>query len=171
MACDISASIAKVCKEGLGGNSKFYVFNYVEDVFTVVAGEATAINPLLATVFEYAIEGDLNTLTEDLVPDPATFTAVNTQVVNLVLGKTTAASSAQLNFLAYGNAQCVIKDRQGTYHALGLSSDGFNYTVNSSTGGANTDLNGFTIVGTATTGSLSPKLDTATIAAFLLLVA
>lgn len=170
MACDINSSIAKVCKKGLGGTSKFYVFNYVEDAFTVVDGEATSINPLLTTVFEYGIEGDLNTLTEDLVPDPATFTAVNTQVVNLVLGKTTAETSAQLNLLAYSNAQCVIKDRDGVYHALGLNADGFNFTVNSSTGGANTDLNGFTIVGTALTGSLSPKLDSATITAFLALV-
>jgi hypothetical protein len=39
-----------------------------------------------------------------------------------------------------------------------------------STGGAKAELNGYTLTGVSTTGSLSPKLDTDTIADFLALI-
>ena len=61
MACNITAGRLKVCKDSVGGSKKAFIFNYVEDAFTVVAGVATAINPLLTQVFEFELEGDGNT--------------------------------------------------------------------------------------------------------------
>jgi hypothetical protein len=63
----------------------------------------------------------------------------------------------------------VVKDRNGVYHAVGLD-DGIDFTIDQATGGAKTDMNGYTLTGVSTTGSLSPKLDSATITAFLALV-
>ena len=69
MACtsDITAGRTRVCKDNLGGNRKLYLYNHIDDPFTVVAGEATAINVLLITVYEYEIEGDGNTLVENFI--------------------------------------------------------------------------------------------------------
>jgi hypothetical protein len=169
MACDLTAGRAKACKQGLGGLGKLYLFNFVEDPFTYASGIATAINPLLTVVFEYELEGDGNNVSESLVPDRNTGTSVNTQTSTFVLKKIDATTSAQMNLLAYGFPMAVVKDRNGIYHAIGID-DGIDFTVVQSTGGAKAELNGYTLTGVSTTGSLSPKLDTDTIADFLALI-
>lgn len=169
MACDITAPRLRGCKNNLGGLGKLYLFNYVENPFTVVNDVATAINPLLTVVYEYEIEGDGNNVSESLVSDRNTGTAVNTQTSTIVLKEVTAATGAQLNLLAYGFPMAVVKDRNGIYHAIGID-DGIDFTVVQSTGGAKGEMNGYTLTGVSTTGALSPKLDVATTAAFLALL-
>jgi len=169
MACDLTSGREKACKQGLGGIGKIFLFNFLENPFTVVAGVATAINPLLLTAFEYELEGDGNNVSESMVSDRNSGTSVNTQTSTFVLKKIDAVTSAQMNLLAYGFPMAVVKDRNGIYHAIGID-DGIDFTVVQSTGGAKTELNGYTLTGVSTTGSLSPKLDTATVAAFLALV-
>lgn len=169
MACDITAGRLKACKQSLGGLGKLYLFNFLENPFTVTLGVATAINPLLLDVFEYNIEGDGNNVSESMVPDRNAGTTLNTQTTTVVLKKIDAVSSAQLNLLAYGFPMAVVKDRNGIFHAIGID-DGIDFTVAQTTGGAKGELNGYTLTGVSTTGSLSPKLDTATTAAFLALV-
>ena len=169
MACDITAGRDKACKQGLGGLGKLYLFNFVENPFTVTAGVATAINPLLTTVFEYELEGDGNNVAESLVSDRNSGTSLNTQTLTVVLKKIDAVTSAQMNLLAYGFPMAVVKDRNGIFHAIGTD-DGIDFTVAQSTGGAKGDLNGYTLTGVSTTGALSPKLDATTVTAFLALV-
>ena len=169
MACDLTAGRDKVCKQGLGGLGKLFLFNFVENPFTYANGIVTAINPLLLDVFEYELEGDGNNVSESLVPDRNTGTSVNTQTSTFVLKKIDAVTSAQMNLLAYGFPMAVAKDRNGIYHAIGID-DGIDFTVVQSTGGAKGELNGYTLTGVSTSGSLSPKLDSATITAFLALV-
>ena len=169
MACDITAGRDKVCKQGLGGLGKLYLFNFVENPFTVIAGVATAINPLLTKVFEYELEGDGNNVAESLVSDRNSGTSLNTQTLTVVLKKIDAVTSAQMNLLAYGFPMAVVKDRNGIFHAIGTD-DGIDFTVAQSTGGAKGDLNGYTLTGVSTTGALSPKLDATTVTAFLALV-
>ena len=169
MACDITSGRAKVCKDSIGGNSKLYMFNYLEDAFTITGGQATAINPSLTDVFEYELEGDGNTLVQNMISDRQNGTTVNTQTLTIVLKQMDATTSAQMNIIAKGYPMAVVKDRNGKYHAIGLQ-DGIDFTVDAVTGGAKTDLNGYTLTGVATTGSLAPILDTATITAFLALV-
>ena len=135
MACDLTAGRLKACKQSLGGVSTLYLFNFVENPFTVAAGVATAINPLLTTVFEYELEGDGNNISESQVPDRNTGTTVNTQTSTFVLKKVDATTSAQMNLLAYGFPMAVVKDRNGIYHAIGID-DGIDFTVVQSTGGA-----------------------------------
>ena len=169
MACDINTGRLRACKQNLGGLGKLYLFNFVQDPFTVVNGVATAINPSLTVVYKFEIEGDGNNVAESLVPDRNTGTTVNTQTTTIVLKKIDATTSLQLNLLAYGFPMAVVKDRNGIYHAIGID-DGIDFTVAQTTGGAKTELNGYTLTGVSTTGALSPKLDTDTIADFLALV-
>lgn len=169
MACDITSGRAKVCKDSIGGNSKLYMFNYLEDAFTITGGLATAINPSLTEVFEYELEGDGNTLVQNMVSDRQNGTTVNTQTLTVILKQMEAVTSAEMNIVAKGYPMAVVKDRNGKYHAIGLQ-DGIDFTVDAVTGGAKTDLNGYTLTGVATTGSIAPILDPATIIAFLALV-
>lgn len=170
--CDlISGRAGKVCKNSLGGNSTLYLFqNFVEDPFTYSAGVATAVNPLLTTVYEFGLEGDGNTFEQSKASERANGTSVNTQTLVAVLKKMDSATHANLQLLTEQYAQGVVKDRNGNYHAFGID-DGMDFTVLAATGGAKTDLNGYTITGTATTRDLCPILDEATVTAFLALVA
>lgn len=170
MACDITTGRERQCKTSLGGAKKVWFYNYVEDPFTVASGEATAINPLLTEVFEFEIEGDGNTLDQNFIGERQNGTSVNTQTLTAIFKKQDAVSSANFDKLVKGQPQAVVQDRNGNYHALGID-DGMDVTITASTGGAKTDLNGYTVVATATTGDLAPILDSTTVTAFLALVA
>ena len=67
MACDIIAGRGKGCKDSLGGTSKLYLWNFLEDPFTVAASVATAMNVSLTEAFEFDLVGDGSTLTENMV--------------------------------------------------------------------------------------------------------
>ena len=171
MACgDITTGRLKQCKQYQGGNTNLFLFNYVENPFTVTAGQATAINPLLTAVYKFELTGNGNTFEENLVGARNEGTIVNTQTITTVLKGMDAATSVELNELVKGYPMAVIQDRNGVYHALGID-DGIDFSIVASSGGAKTDMNGYTLTGVAETKDYSPKLDTATITAFLALVA
>ena len=128
-------------------------------------GEATAMNVLLTAAFAFPLEGDGNTLEQSMVSDRNTGTKVNTQTLTVMLKNMDAATSAEFNLLAAGYPQAVVVDRNGNHHAIGLD-DGIDFTVLASTGGAKTDMNGYTLTGVATTTDIAPLLDEATITAF-----
>jgi len=165
MACDITIGRDRACKDGLGGNSTLYLYNELADAFTVLNGEATAMNVLLTAAFAFPLEGDGNTLEQSMVSDRNTGTKVNTQTLTVMLKNMDAATSAEFNLLAAGYPQAVVVDRNGNHHAIGLD-DGIDFTVLASTGGAKTDMNGYTLTGVATTTDIAPILDDATVAEF-----
>jgi len=171
--CDLlNGRAGKICKNLLGGNSVLYLFeNFVQDPFTVdtALGQATAINAELTTVYAFDLEGDGNTFTQNKPSDRNTSTSVNTQTLVAVLKKMDAPTNVTFNLLTQQYAQGVIKDRVGNYHAFGID-DGMDFTVDAVTGGAKTDLNGYTATGVATTADLAPLLDETTVTAFLALV-
>ncbi len=169
VGCDLTQGIGRACKNSIGGQANLYLFNSDENPWTIVDGEATAIDPAVTVVYKYELEGDGNTLVQNMVSDRNTGTTVNTQTLTTVLKKTDATKSAELNLLAYGFPMAVVEDRNGEFHALAVD-DGMDFTIDEATGGAKTDLNGYTLTGVATTGALAPKLDAATITAFLALV-
>ena len=165
MACDITIGRDRACKDGLGGNSTLYLYNELADAFTVLGGEATAMNVLLTAAFAFPLEGDGNTLEQSMVSDRNTGTKVNTQTLTVMLKNMDAATSAEFNLLAAGYPQAVVVDRNGNHHAIGLD-DGIDFTVLASTGGAKTDMNGYTLTGIATTTDIAPLLDDSTVLAF-----
>jgi len=165
MASDISNGRARACKEGLGGASTLYLYNELADAFTVLAGEATDMNVLLTAAYAFPLEGDGNTLEQSMVSDRNTGTKVNTQTLTVMLKNMDAATSAEFNLLAAGYPQAVVVDRNGNHHAIGLD-DGIDFTVLASTGGAKTDMNGYTLTGVATTTDIAPLLSATTVTAF-----
>ena len=165
MACDLTAGRVKGCKDSIGGNATLFLFNNLADPFTIVAGEATAMNVALTAAYEYELVGDGSTFTEEIVSDRQTGTVTNTQTLTAVFHKMDATSAVQFNLAAQGFPHAVLKDRNGEYHLIGQT-DGIDFNISGATGGAKSDLNGFTIVGTSVEQNLAPKLDASTITAF-----
>jgi len=170
MACDITAGRAKKCSDTSGGVAKLYLYNYVEDPFTISSNQATAMNVALDEAFEYDLEGDGHILDEQLVPSRDAGTRVNTQTITAILQKIDAATSAEMNLIAAGTPQAVVKDRNGNYFAVGIT-DGLKFTVAVNTGSAKGDLNGYTLTGVSEESLLAPLLDASTVTAFLAVVA
>lgn len=175
MACsDITQGIGKQCKTSVGGVQKLYLFNHIEDPFTLSANglEATGINVLLTQAFEFDVIGDGNILEQSHAGDRNTFTSVNTQTLTALLGVMDATKHATLQFLVEGYPMGVVRDRNGLFHAIGIdNNDGIDFTNVANTGGAKTDFNGYTLTGVSTSRTLAPLLDSATQTAFLALVA
>lgn len=169
MACDITQGRAKECKDGIGGTSVIYLFNYEEDPFTVTNGEATAINVLITSVFKYDLSGDGHILDENVVSARNEGTTVNTQTITAILQKIDASTSAELNLVAKTTPQAVVKDRNGNHFAVGIT-DGIDFSIVANTGSAKGDLNGYTITGVSTEQDLAPILDSATVTALEALV-
>lgn len=169
MACDITAGRSKPCKDSISGVRKLYLYNYVEDPFTVLGGEATAMNVLVTAAYEYDLAGDGQVLDENMVGDRNNGTRLNTQTVTAILQKIDATTSAELNLVAAGYPQAVVLSNDGNYHAVGIT-DGIDFSVVENTGSAKGDLNGYTITGISTEKDLSPILDGATVTAFLTVV-
>jgi N-methylhydantoinase B/oxoprolinase/acetone carboxylase alpha subunit len=168
---DLTTGRGRKCPETLGGNSAVYLINYIESPFTVSAttNEATAINAGILEVFKYILDNDGNTLTQPTVGDKQTGTRVNTQTLTLTLTEMTVADSAEFNLLAAGCAIAVVRTRNNKYIACGIT-DGMSWTIESATGGAQSDFNGYTVTGTARENKLAPYLDAATIVALEALV-
>ena len=170
MACDITQGRSKPCKKYLGGVQKLYLFNYVEEPFTIVAGEATALSADLTVAYEYDLVGDGQVLAENFVPDRAAGTTVNTQTTTAILQGLDVDTSNEMKALANGYPQAVIKDRNGNYLAVGIS-EGIDFTVDATTGSTQAELSGYTLTGTSIEAALAPFLDDATRDAFLAIVA
>jgi len=169
MACDITKGRAKECKDGIGGNSVLYLFNFEEDPFTILAGEATAINVLITAVFKYDLSGDGHILDENMVSARNEGTTLNTQTITAILQKIDASTSAEMNLVTKSTPQGVVKDRNGNHFAVGIT-DGIDFTVVANTGSAKGDLNGYTLTGISTEQDLAPILDSATVTALEALV-
>lgn len=169
MSCDITSGRTKGCKDAIAGTAKVFFFNFVENPFTVVNGVVTAINPLLEEAFQYDLIGDGNTFVESMVGDRNTGTSPNTQTLTLALHKITKEDNNQFKLLVHGYPQAVVKDRMGNYMVMGIT-EGIDFTVSPTTGGAKADFNGYNLTGVATESELAPMLDEASITAFLELV-
>lgn len=169
--CDVAGGIAREqCKNTQGGYKNLYLFNSQENPFTVVESVVTAINASLTTVYKFGLSLNGNSLVEDLVPDRASGTSLNTQTVIAMLTKITAEKSNVLNNVAKSYPMAVIEDYNGVYHAIGIDS-GIDFTVQSTTGASQSgELYGYTLTGVASVSALSPKLDATTKDAFLALV-
>lgn len=167
--CDITNGRKKQCKNAIAGTSKVYLFNDIENPFTIVSGVATAMNPLLLDVFQYDLIGDGNIFAQSLASDRNAGTTTNTQTLTLVLPKIRKEDNQEFNLLAYGFPKAVVQDKAGNYHLVGLT-EGIDFLVAPTTGGAKADFNGYNLTGTAIETELAPLLDSATITAFLAVV-
>lgn len=169
MACALTAGRTEPCKDTVGGIKSVWMFDYIEDPFTVSAGQATAINVGVTEVFKYDLRADNNTFTESIVSDKNTGVTLNTQTLELRLKKQDYTTSAEIKLLANARPIIVIEGYDGTYKAMGIT-DGCDLTAsNIQSGGAKTDFNGYDLTFTAEETSLAPMLDSTTVTALVAL--
>lgn len=170
MACLLTTGRTEPCRDAVGGLKALYLLDFVEDSFTVSAGEAKAIDAGIIDVYKYDLLADGNTFVESGgAPDESTGTSVVTQTGTAVLKKQDVATANEINILKKARPVAVWKFRDGTYKVQGIS-DGTVISVETASGGAKADFNGYTLTLTSTELSLAPTLDSPTVTAFEALV-
>lgn len=167
--CDITKGRSKACKVHLGGASKLYLFNFLADPFTIVSGQATAMNVLLTEALEYDLVGDGQILAENGVGSDAAGTFVNTQTTTAILQGLDFPTSNEMKLVANSKPQGIIKTRDGAYLLIG-DTEGINFNIDTTTGSAHADFTGYTLVGESKENKYAPQLDAATITTFLAVV-
>ena len=76
MACVLTSGRTEPCRDAIGGLKAAYFLDFLEDAFTITAGEATAIDIGVTDVYKYELLADGNTLEETFTADMNNGTSV-----------------------------------------------------------------------------------------------
>ena len=169
MACVLTSGRTEPCRDAVGGLKSAIFIDYLEDAFTIAAGEATAIDAAVTEVFKYELLADGNTLVETFTADQNNGTSIYEQVLTMALKKQDKDTANELSLIVKARPIVVLQFRDGTYKIVGIS-DGTVATGDIQSGGAKADFNGYNLTLTATEVAPAPTLDSATVTALLALV-
>ena len=157
MSCDITAGRLEPCKHSVGGLKAVYFVNYDAAIAadaTVVADQITAFDSAI-TLYKYDLKGANNSFDETNENSRDNGTSFWTQTGTLVLKKQDLATQSELKLLAYGRPLVVVefyaKDANDAniFRMAGFE-NGCEVTVNTASGAAMGDLNGYNITFTGT---------------------
>lgn len=157
MACDISAGRNEVCKDSVGGLDAIYFVNFDDLPYSGVTFDATntdvietlAGTPSSVSAYKYELKADANTFEQNITPSRETGTTVFEQVLNVTLKKQDLATHKEVKLLAYGRPHIVVRDRNGNFFYMGAEWGAEVTGGTIVTGGAMTDLSGYTLTFTA----------------------
>ena len=169
MACVLTTGRSEPCLDAVGGLQTVYFFDRIADAFTIVAGEATAMNVSLTSAFQYDLKNDGNSYEEVGTADSNNGTFTVAQTLTFSLKKQDAATANEIALLAKAQPGCVVKDRMGNYKVAGLV-DGVLISGTGASGGEKASFNGYNLTGTGDEVAYAPTLDSTTVTAFLAVV-
>lgn len=169
MACILTKGRTEPCRDAIGGLKAIYLTDFLDDSFTIVSGEATAIDAGITEVFKYELLADGNTLVETFTADANNGTSIYEQVLTVALKKQDKETSSEVATIVKARPIAVAQFRDGSYKIVGIS-DGTVATGDIQSGGAKADFNGYNLTLTATEVAPAPTLDSATVTALLALV-
>ena len=164
MACVLTSGRTEPCFDAIGGIKAAYSVDYLEDAFTVVAGEVTALNVGLTVTYKYVLNHPGNTFTEAPTSDSDTGTTTYAQSLVMSLKKQTKASANEIHLLLKSRPIWVVQDRMDNYKVMGLS-DGTTGTGETQSGGEKNSFNGYNLTFASVETEPSPYLDATALAA------
>ena len=151
MSCDITKGRLEPCKDSVGGLKAVYFVNYDAAIAadaTITAGEITAFDTTLS-LYKFDLKGANNSFDETNENSRDNGTSFWTQTGTLVLKKQDLATQSELKLLAYGRPLVVVEDYNGNFRMAGFE-NGCEVVVNTASGAAMGDLNGYNITFTGT---------------------
>lgn len=164
MACDITLGRLEPCKDSVGGLKAVYFINYdaaIATGATITSEEITGFSPAI-TMYKYDLKGANNSFDETNENSRDNGTSFWTQTGTLVLKKQDLTTQSQLKLLSYGRPLVVIEDYNGNFRMAGFE-NGCEVTVNTASGAAMGDLNGYNITFTGTEKAPAHFIDSAII--------
>lgn len=148
------------CRNSVGGIEEIYVTEFQnKNTLTETSGIITAFTLLSGKRFwTYQLEKENAEATETAQVSVENGTVFFDQSINVTLKKWTAAKRNKVNLLQQNRVMIIAKYRTGTYVLYGKTA-GLDLTViESKSGKAYGDLNGFTLTFTGKEPNLAPEL-------------
>ena len=163
MACDLTAGRLEPCKDSNGGLRAIYFINYESGLYdnaTIVDDE---IQDLASPVncYKYELKG-ANSFDEANENSRENGSSFWTGTGTFVFKKQDLATQAELKLLSYGRPQIILEDYNGNFRLAGIK-NGCDCVVNTASGSAMGDLNGYNITSTSQEGNMALYIDDALI--------
>ena len=148
--CLLTKGFDVECNDGIGGlEPGSFLVTQKDNVTatTVVAGAITVLTQAAATsFFRYKLRKNTQNFDSANTATPETGSNFLTSTIVLLLNKMSALKNVELKLLTQKPCVCIVRDLNGVYHAFGIET-GVDFSVNSSSGKASGDMNGYTITG------------------------
>ena len=148
MGCDLTLGRKIACKDNVGGIKNIYFLNYNDAPyadFTIADEEITSLigSTTKIKAYKYELKG-ANSLEEANEVSAENGTSFWTQTLTAILQKQDSATQKELKLASFGNPKVLVEDYLGNMRMVGAQ-DGATVSVNTSTGAAMGDLNGYTL--------------------------
>ncbi len=161
MACpSVTKGMKLSCKDNRGG-IKYIDFAVFSDYgFTVTGQEIATLPVLLTEVFRYEVKATVNNLAEAGTVNQDNRTTEVVATLSVTLPRLNKGTEVELMAIAAGRTIAFVHDYNGNVKVLGIDTGVEATGFTSATGGAGTDLSGYTITLTSMDSKLSPLLGT-----------
>ena len=162
MACDVNLGRLEPCKDSVGGIIAIYINGaYTSGLLDTATFEATTNEiegfATALTFYKFDLKG-ANGFEQTNENSRENGTSFFTQTGTVVLKKQDKTTTAQLKLLSYGRPQIIFQDYNGNYFLAGIE-NGCEVQVNTATGQAMGDLNGYNLTITGTEKSPANFID------------
>ena len=162
MACDVNLGRLEPCKDSVGGIIAIYINGaYTSGLLDTATFEAATneIEGFAAplTFYKFDLKG-ANGFEQTNENSRENGTSFWTQTGTVVLKKQDKTTTAQMKLLSYGRPQIIFQDYNGNYFLAGIE-NGCEVQVNTATGQAMGDLNGYNLTITGTEKSPANFID------------
>lgn len=163
MSCDLTTGRTVSCKDAFGGLKAVYfvdfggldVVSYDITDTDMVAGFSSTT----ATWFQYDLKGT-NTFDQKITTSRENGTSSVEQTLNLTLTKLNIQTHKELKLLFRSRPHVVVEDNNGSFFIMGLEYGSEVLDGTAVSGATGNDLNGYTLVITATEKTFANFLDT-----------
>jgi len=153
MACtSVTLGRNESCKDNVGGIKNIYIGSWDSSIYSELTQNGYGDGGIIdndgafntVTVFKYELKSEANTFEETNEVSNENQTSFWTQTLTLSLKKQTVVSQEELVKMSKGQVVVIVEDYNGIYRAAGLYR-GLDVQVNTTTGGAMGDMNGYTL--------------------------
>jgi hypothetical protein len=148
--CLLTTGFDNECNDGIGGlEPGSFLVTQKENVTatTTVAGVITVLTQTGGTSFyRYRLRKEMMNFDGANTNTPTTGSNFIDNTLVLLMAKMSATKNVELKLLTQKPCISIVRDLNGVYHAFGIET-GIDFSVNSSSGKAAADMNGYTITG------------------------
>jgi hypothetical protein len=157
--CDLTKGRLEPCKDSNGGLRAIYFINYDSGLYINAGFSEEEIIELISPVdcYKYELKG-ANSFDESNENSRENGTSFWAGTGTFVFKKQDLATQKELKLLSFGRPQIIIEDYNGNFRLAGLR-NGCECVVNTASGAAMGDLNGYNITATSQEASMASFID------------
>lgn len=148
--CLLTTGFDNECNDGVGGlEPGSFLITQKENitVATTTAGVITTLTQAVGTsFFRYRLRKNTQNFDGANTNTPETGVNYIENTLVLLMMKMSAAKNVELKLVTQKPNICIVRDLNGVYHAFGIET-GMDFSINSSSGKAYGDMNGYTLTG------------------------